>query len=190
LAADRLEYRQQEMFVDPRARRDAPRELAALVDRLSNRLGAGAVLRPWLLAGAQPEFACQYRPMALGRGQESGVRGRRRGGTGVSPVSERTRQHGQDANATAGDRPLYLRPRPLRLPVMSIAPEGPPVQFRLGRREHRIVRVWGPERIETGWWRAGGARRDYYQVETGGGERFWLFRELTSGAWFLHGEFA
>jgi hypothetical protein len=32
-------------------------------------------------------------------------------------------------------------------------------------------------------------RRDYYQVETGTGERFWLFRELHSGAWFLHGEF-
>jgi protein ImuB len=83
-----------------------------------------------------------------------------------------------------------LRARPLRLPVMSIAPEGPPVRFRLAGRDHRIARVWGPERIETGWWRGRCVRRDYYQVETGGGERFWLFRELGSGAWFLHGDFA
>ncbi len=43
---------------------ESPRELATLVDRLSNRLGSQAVLRPWLLAGAQPEFACQYQPLA------------------------------------------------------------------------------------------------------------------------------
>jgi protein ImuB len=75
------------------------------------------------------------------------------------------------------------------LPVVSIAPEGPPVQFRLAGRDERIVRAWGPERIETGWWRTRYVRRDYYQVETARGARLWLFRQLNSGAWFLHGEF-
>jgi protein ImuB len=72
---------------------------------------------------------------------------------------------------------------------MSVAPEGPPLRFRLAGCDHHIAHVWGPERVETGWWRGRCVRRDYYQVETGAGERFWLFRELNSGAWFLHGEF-
>ena len=63
LALDRLELRQQAMaFVEPETI-SSPRQLAALVDRLSNRLGSHAVTRPWLLADAQPEFACQYQPL-------------------------------------------------------------------------------------------------------------------------------
>jgi len=31
--------------------------------------------------------------------------------------------------------------------------------------------------------------RDYYQVETACGNRFWLFRRLSDGRWFLHGTF-
>jgi protein ImuB len=63
------------------------------------------------------------------------------------------------------------------------------MQFRLAGQEERVARVWGPERIETGWWRSRLVRRDYYQVETIAGARYWLFRELASGSWFLHGKF-
>ena len=58
-----------------------------------------------------------------------------------------------------------------------------------GKRAYRVIRFWGPERIETGWWRGRSIRRDYYRVETDRGTRFWLFRRLTDGHWFLHGEF-
>jgi protein ImuB len=213
LATDRLGYRQQEIFADAHAGGESPRELAVLVDRLSNRLGAQAVLRPWLLAGAQPEFTCQYRPLASlaahrdKRRNRGGQFGRARllpsrehwqnaSGThstgGQATPGIRKKSRGKDADATRGvpgDRPLHLRARPLPLGVVGIAPEGPPAQFHLAGRDHRVARVWGPERIETGWWRTRCVRRDYYQVETSGGQRFWLFRELNSGAWFLHGEF-
>ncbi len=63
LALDQLDFRQQEFFAGGETR-ESPRELAALVDRLSNRLGPRAVVRPWLLADAQAEFACQYRPVS------------------------------------------------------------------------------------------------------------------------------
>ncbi len=53
-----------------------------------------------------------------------------------------------------------------------------------------VARHWGPERIETGWWRGRHVRRDYYHVETTSGARFWLFRETEGDAWFLHGVFA
>jgi protein ImuB len=53
---------------------------------------------------------------------------------------------------------------------------------------YTISRSWGPERIQTGWWRGAYIRRDYYRVETDGGERFWLFR-AAGGKWLLHGVF-
>ncbi len=52
-----------------------------------------------------------------------------------------------------------------------------------------IARTWGPERIETGWWRGPTVRRDYYRVATQSGHWFWIFRDLNSGRWFLQGMF-
>ena len=57
------------------------------------------------------------------------------------------------------------------------------------RYEQTVVQSWGPERIETGWWRGRPVGRDYYGVETASAARFWLFRRLRDGKWFLHGMF-
>jgi len=75
------------------------------------------------------------------------------------------------------------------LAAMAVMPDGPPLAFRLRGREHRIARSWGPERIETGWWRGRPIGRDYFRVETTTGQRYWLFRRLADGRWFLHGRF-
>ncbi|HEU4813278.1 MAG TPA: DNA polymerase Y family protein [Xanthomonadaceae bacterium] len=50
----------------------------------------------------------------------------------------------------------------------------------------------GPERIESGWWDGGEVRRDYYVVETRGGQRAWAFRATgeQEGPFMLHGWFA
>jgi protein ImuB len=69
-------------------------------------------------------------------------------------------------------------------------PDGPPISFHLGGQAVRIRRWSGPERIESGWWRGASARRDYYRVEIEAGLRYWIFRRLQDGAWFLHGEFS
>ena len=108
-------------------------------------------------------------------------------------------------------RPIWLLPQPLRLETVAIAPEEafetrspesvPPARFRLasqsGSPTHEVVKAYGPERIETAWWRGPTVRRDYYVVETGSGARYWIFRRLGSGSagrpgseWFLHGTFA
>ena len=73
--------------------------------------------------------------------------------------------------------------------VVSIVPEGPPLRFRWRQEEHTIRWSWGPERIETGWWREQHVRRDYYRVETAAGSWFWLFRRREDGHWFVHGVF-
>jgi len=86
-------------------------------------------------------------------------------------------------------RPLHLHHPPLALAAISVIPSGPPASFELAGRTHRIARHWGPERIETGWWRGRSHRRDYYRIETTTGHRYWIFRRLADGKWHLHGEF-
>jgi protein ImuB len=83
---------------------------------------------------------------------------------------------------------LRLWAPPIPIDVVAVA-DGPPASFRIGNRQFRVHRWWGPERIETGWWRGRSIRRDYYQVETTTGARYWLYRHLRSRHWFLHGEY-
>lgn len=53
----------------------------------------------------------------------------------------------------------------------------------------RILR--GPERLESGWWDNGDARRDYYLLETSQGQRAWAFATVgEQGSWMLHGWFS
>ena len=176
-----LELEQQGLFAEDRDRA-SPRHLAALVDRLASRLGRDAVLQPKLLPDAQPEYACQYLPLA-GRGREAVARGKTSG----------KRKQKRETDVGSSLRSLPLRPlelsTPIALEVMAVVPEGPPVRFRAAGREQYVVNVWGPERIETGWWRKRGVRRDYYRVETKTGQRFWLFRQLGDERWFWHGIF-
>jgi protein ImuB len=75
------------------------------------------------------------------------------------------------------------------LAVTALAPDGPPLRLLVHQRSYRVARCWGPERIETGWWRGRCVRRDYYRVETQSGHWLWIFRRLPDGCWFLHGMF-
>ena len=168
------EPQQQELFgaVDRRQQH----ELARLVDRLTSRLGRTGVLRPRLLAEAQPEHACRWLPL-------------------TSPEASAASSRPADAAAACdapgpSDRPLQLQHPPRPVQVLAVAPDGPPVRFHDQRRWQQVVQCWGPERIETGWWRGRTVRRDYYRVETSSGQRFWLFRQLDDNRWFLHGTFA
>jgi protein ImuB len=94
-------------------------------------------------------------------------------------------------------RPLTLLDPPEKIDVMAEVPDGPPLRFKWRRLSHRILRMEGPERIATEWWRDEEKMRrsrDYYIVEDEEGCRFWLFREGVYGepqspspGWFIHG---
>lgn len=75
-----------------------------------------------------------------------------------------------DPTSPLPDRPVWiLNPQPL----------------------HELPKLLGhPERIEAGWWEDGDQRRDYYVAETARGARWWVYRDLQSNAWFLHGIWA
>ena len=70
-----------------------------------------------------------------------------------------------------------------------MVPEGPPFKIEWGGQKYDVLHAWGPERIETGWWRGQDIHRDYYIVETDRGSRLWIFRRHEDGRWFLHGSF-
>ncbi len=153
----------------------AAAEVGMLFDRLAGRLGAKAVFEPRLVRDAQPEHAW----------------------VGMPPAGEppRTAAPSRQPVVPAERRPAWLLPRPVSLDVLAMVPAvadagRPPVRFRCGGEVHDVASAHGPERIETAWWRGPIVRRDYYVVETHSGGRFWIFRRLKDGAWFLHGVFA
>lgn len=179
-----LEHRQQSLFDDELARRR--RDLAGLIDRLASRLGPRSVLRARLVADAQPELAVCYDNLQS-LSPPSALRPPR--SPRPTPHAPRTAHCPLSTIHSPPPRPLRLLARPAALVATSVLPEGPPVQFQFEGLRHRVARTWGPERIETGWWRGQTVGRDYYRVETTVGRRFWLYRRLRDGKWFLHGMF-
>ena len=152
---------------------DAESDLAGLVDRLTLRLGEGAVRRPLPFASWWPERAVRW-AAALDPY------------TGPDWPSDRP-------------RPLRLLARPEAIEMMAPVPDDPPVMFRWRGQVHKVTHAEGPERLEPEWWRepAGGGAgglRDYYRVEDGEGRRYWLYRDglyrpERPPPWFLHGLF-
>lgn len=157
-----LQNHQQELFGG--SRHEAARQFDLLVDRLSSRLGPEAVVRPEFTADPLPERAVEFVPLLQAQRQKR--------------------------RTPPPHRPLLLHAPPIALEVVSIVPDGPPLSFRFANQGHTVAHWWGPERIESGWWRGPRVGRDYYRVETETGLRYWLFRRLADGKWFLHGEFA
>jgi protein ImuB len=151
---------------------DAGVDIAALVDRLSNRLGASRVWRAAPMESDVPERSVR-RVAAL------------------APADGRT--------WPAWPRPARLLTPPQPVEALALLPDHPPAAFTWRRIRHRVRRADGPERIAGEWWRRDAetaALRDYWQVEDDSGRRFWLYRrgdgiDPATGdlRWFLHGMF-
>jgi protein ImuB len=153
-------------------------DLAALVDALANRFGQRSLHRVAPVASAMPE-------RAIGQ---------------VPALAE------ADGAAWGDDlpRPARMLARPEPIDVIALLPDDAPRLFVWRGKRYRVTQGDGPERLHGEWWRAGGIEgemplcsRDYYQVETETGGRYWLFRigdgeNPATGPmrWFVHGAFA
>jgi protein ImuB len=150
-----------------------PAGLARLIDRLEQRLGAGAVRQIHPRQSYIPERAVLMRCAS------------------DSPPPDWA------IDIPANARPLLLLARPEAAEVMALIPEGPPRQFRWRGILHQVAQAEGPERIAGEWWRLADTEieRDYYLVEDAAGRRFWLYRAGLYGRssaapqWFVHGVF-
>ena len=163
------------------------RELARLVDRLTVKLGSGAVRKPQAEESHLPERASGWvSALASLRGAKT------------------TKQSsGADLDCFAPLEMTALRPqrlldRPEAIDVIYATPEGMPRRFIWRRAVHDIARIEGPERIAPEWWRSPSTSRlrDYYRVEDEAGRRYWIYREGIIGDgrgglpnWFIHGLF-
>ena len=152
--------------------RDAAADVAALLDRLTAKLGPDKVTWSAWVQSHRPERVEGRMPVLAG-------------GTAQMPELMR-------------ERPLRLFDPPEEVVVLYAVPEGPPARFSWRRVAFLMTRFEGPERIAPEWWRdrSGTRLRDYYKVEVTDGRRFWLFREGIVGdarggdpRWFVQGVF-
>lgn len=159
-------------------------ELATLIARLSNRMGPDSVSTVRMQADPRPEHSiAQYSVMASADS------------TMHLPASEHVLQRLTESDSDATHSSEYLLPRPLRLlatPQHIAGCEHDTLSLKrivvLGQQK-RIVELDGPERIQTAWWTALPCHRDYYRAVMDTGSQLWIFRELQTGNWFLHGLF-
>ncbi len=163
-------------------------DLATLIDRLGNRLGAQRLWRPTPVQSDVPERSVRAMPplelAAIKPGRVRAVHVDR-------PVP--------DTWPAALPRPVRLFDPPMPVHTLTTLPDHPPSFFVWRNHRHRICRADGPERIAGEWWRRSGefeAVRDYFRLEDETGRRFWLFRrgdgaDAATGdlRWFLHGLF-
>ncbi len=129
-----------------------PATLAEVADRLSARLGPGAVFRVAPRPGAFPEATVAHAPPG-------------------HPAAGSWPRH--------LPRPTRLLDPPERIEAIAMLPDRPPAAFRWRGRRHRVRAADGPERMHAAWWEAGAdpnAVRDYFTVELEDGTRLWLYR--------------
>jgi protein ImuB len=156
--------------------------LTELVDRLSIRLGPGAVRRLVPQNSHIPEQAQLALPATH------------------TPAPARWPAPPKGEPPL---RPLFLFDPPQLVEVIAEVPDGPPHRFRWRRKLHEVRLYEGPERIAAEWWhlpasprrQGGDLTRDYYRIEDVRGRRYWLFRhglyeEKPQPKWYLHGLFA
>ncbi len=181
----------------------AREELAALLARLSTRLGPERVTRWTHIDNHVPERVFMDGAIATASTQNFVTPAK--AGVHHLPMKFRVpvmdiRLRGNDERSwkSAPTRPLLLLDPPQRIIAIAEVPDGPPYRFRWRGSQHRVARHEGPERIAMPWWQGKGANRltrDYYRVEDIEGRRFWLFRhglysEKADPGWYVHGLFA
>lgn len=98
---------------------------------------------------------------------------------GLANVADHRPEHAQRRIVgAAGSAP----PPPVRHRPTWLLPAPQPWR---GTRDDLLA---GPERVESGWWDAD-ARRDYYIARGTTGETLWVYQDMRTAAWFVHGWF-
>ncbi|HEX4235556.1 MAG TPA: DNA polymerase Y family protein [Caldimonas sp.] len=154
--------------------------LTRLIERLQARLGVEQVQRLAAVDDHRPERASRLGADA------APVRPARSSQRGARSIAEPSADEAAMAASTCA-RPVWLqRPEPLAERNARPLLEG-----------HPLALLSGPERIESGWWDAGLAERDYFIAEAGDGALVWIYRARlplspeggNESGWFLQGRF-
>jgi protein ImuB len=140
-----------------------------LVDTLTNRLGRERVLRAHAAESHMPERAVVLRPAA---------------------DEAATLPHLSPDPSPRPPRPSRLFETPREAQVVALTPDGPVHRLAWDGPARTAMTCIGPERIGPEWWRVSkdhARTRDYFTVQDEDGRWVWVFRELETGRWFVHG---
>lgn len=149
-----------------------------LAERLSARIGTGNIIRLKPQENWVPEYAQTK-----------------------TPAIDNESENIKIPEFLAARRPPFLLKRPENIKAIAEVPDGPPRQFMFRSLSFKVKSFKGPERIiEPLLAKNPNAEmpinthkiRDYYQVETQNGARFFLFRAGFYGSeiapkWYVHG---
>ncbi len=146
------------------ARSGNKQQVEELIDTLTNRLRREQVLRLRAHESHMPERAQVF-----------------------EPVSEEQSKNGA-AVIVLAERPSLLLELPEPAQAVALLPDHPPARICWRGTEHHLISGSGPERIITEWWQDRGlSTRDYFKVQTEDGQWLWVYRELETSRWFVHG---
>lgn len=159
-------------------------ELATLITRLSNRMGPRSVMTLRKQPDPRSEFSVSVQPLLPGDASE--IR---------QSHLDKTLQQLADPSTVDPLEVAHVISRPLRLlaspqPISGIeSGKRFPSHVTIAGKTFRLVAFSASERIQTAWWTDQPCHRDYYQATASAGNRFWLFHDLQTRLWFLHGIF-
>ncbi|HPF41720.1 MAG TPA: DNA polymerase Y family protein [Phycisphaerae bacterium] len=167
---ERMRARQIAMWQGAAAEAPDDASLGRLLDRLTEKLGAEAVLMASPVESYLPEKTFDPNP-------------------GARAIAKKP-----SAGLLLADRPSRLFPQPEAIDVMAAVPDGPPAWMKWRGDDVRIIASSGPERIALPWWTGDehmNAARDYYIVCDARGRSLWIYRACedgeSTGEWFIHG---
>lgn len=161
-----LEVRQRKLFDDEL--RQNSHELALLVNRLSSQVGSNRVLRIEKQASHDPRRRFRHLPATEFEAKPYRL------------TTQQTKRLRRFPLAFDGEQS-----QPIQVKTLS---DNTPAAI-LWKGWQKVVHAWGPERVETGWWRGRGFRHDAFWVELTDGSRLWLNFDRGSQQWRLAGEF-
>jgi protein ImuB len=165
-------------------------EAAKLIDGLTARLGRNQVVGISLLQDPIPERQTKFKPLT----------GMRSDGSPQSTERKLRKKPIEDYQNTRSIVPgtdgVWARPTQLLVNPTRIEVEcdsmGNPARTHVATERSKggsIIQSIGPERIESSWWSGPTIRRDYFRVALESGTWWWIYQDLSTKQWFLHGLF-
>ncbi len=171
--------------------RPSPESVDVAIARLESMFGKDSVSSAQLTESHRPERAFQLTPFAPPRThtKRSTKRSKKRS------RAKRTRLANQQEvlplvmNGTSGALRLLDPPMPQTGAPQSGAGSRALCNITIEGIQSPVVATFGPTKVNTEWWSNTPVSREYYEVETEDGGRYWVFRKDEDGQYYLHGIF-
>ncbi|MEP3479668.1 MAG: hypothetical protein ABJZ55_10505 [Fuerstiella sp.] len=157
-------------------------ELTTMINRLSSRLSANAVLTAQKTSSSAPEQAIQLDPIV---NPEDKIRT----GRTAASIPQRLVDPESVSPASQQTTSMPIRLLPYAVPIASKTEHPLKHGFSWDGNRYVVLSAVGPDRIQSRWWDEEAVHRDYYRVTTTTGPVLWIFQSLTNRLWYLHGVF-